>query len=151
MRTVLLVSALAVMAVPVAAYAASVQQQIDALQAQIGALQDPTLDAVLVSAVVALAISGISAWASIWLLKDRLRTELKLEFAAETAIRELLSEEKWKLRSFEEIEKRLKGFEENELRKLLIRSGALSFKSREGKERHDIKLVFYRTSLARTK
>ena len=95
---------------------------------------DPTFVAALVSAVVALAISGISAWIAVWLQKDRLRTELKLEFAAETAIRELLSEEKWKLRSFEEIEKRLKGFGENEVRKLLIRSGALSFKSREGKE-----------------
>ncbi len=37
---------------------------------------DPTIVAALVSAGVALVISGISAWASAWLQKDRLRTEL---------------------------------------------------------------------------
>ena len=96
---------------------------------------DPTILAALVSAVVALAISGISAWVAVWLQKERLRTELKLEFAAETAIRELLTEKKWKLRSFKTISKRLQGFDNDELRKLLIRSGALCFERRsDGQE-----------------
>ena len=102
--------------------------------------EDPAIVASLVSAVVALITAAITAWVTVGVQKTRLqaefqlqearlRTELKLEFAAETAIRELLSREKWKLRSFKEIEKRLKGFDKDDLRKALIRSGALSFES----------------------
>jgi len=95
---------------------------------------DPGIVSAAVAAIVALAVSVVSAWLSIRIQKEKLRTELKLEFAAETAIRELLSEDQWTLRSFATISKRLHGFEENELRKLLIRSGALRFESREDEE-----------------
>jgi hypothetical protein len=97
-------------------------------------LADPTIVTALVSGVVAFVISGITSWVSYLLQKERLRTELKLEFAAETAIRDLLSEKDWKLRSFEAINCRLQGFETNELRKLLIRSGALCFERRSNGE-----------------
>ena len=101
-------------------------------------LDEPAIVAALVSAatafLVALITSGMSAWAAVRLQKDRLREELKLEFAAESAIRELLSQEKWKLRSFEAIQKRIPGFEKSELQKLLIRSGALRFERHEGGE-----------------
>lgn len=93
---------------------------------------DPAIVAALVSAVIAIVVAFISAWVAVSLQKDRLRTELKLEFAAEAAIRELLSDKRWKLRSFDAIQKRLQGFDEDELRKLLIRSGALSFESEDG-------------------
>ena len=96
---------------------------------------EPTILAASVSAVVALVVSGISSVVMVWLQKDRLRTELKLEFAAETAIRDLLSERSWKQRSFEAIKKRLQGFDDDELRKLLVRSGAVSFeRADDGKE-----------------
>ncbi len=94
---------------------------------------DPTLAAAIVSAVVALITSIIGASAMFFIQKDRLRTELKLEFATETAVRELLSDERWTFRTFEAIQKRFQGFEPDELRKCLIRSGALSFEG-EGKE-----------------
>lgn len=55
--------------------------------------------------------------------RDRLRTE----FMAERVARKLLESEKWKKRSFLEIEKRLGGFEDNELRKILVRAGAVRF------------------------
>jgi len=55
--------------------------------------------------------------------RDRLRTE----FMAEQVARKLLESEKWKKRSFLEIEKRLGGFEDNELRKILVRAGAVRF------------------------
>lgn len=55
--------------------------------------------------------------------RDRLRTE----FMAEQVARKLLESEKWKKRSFKEIKKRLGGFEDDELRKILVRAGAVRF------------------------
>ena len=53
---------------------------------------------------------------------------------AEQVARALLENEKWKKRSFEEIKKRLGGFEDDELRKILVRSGAVKFVASDGKE-----------------
>ena len=46
---------------------------------------------------------------------------------AEEAIRALLNHEDWKLRSFEAIKRRVKGFDDKELRQLLVRAGAVAF------------------------
>jgi hypothetical protein len=64
------------------------------------------------------------------LQRDRLRTELKLEFATEAAIRELLSDKRFSKRSLKAIERRLGGLEGHELRKALLRAGAVSFRRR---------------------
>lgn len=64
------------------------------------------------------------------LQEERLRAELRTEFMAESAIRQLLSESKPQ-RTFEAIERRIGGFEQDELRKLLVRSGAVRFYRRE--------------------
>ena len=60
---------------------------------------------------------------------------LKTEYQAETVIKQLLKHEDWSLRSFKVIKNKLKGFEDNELRKLLIRSGAICFRDRDGEEK----------------
>ncbi|MEA2223034.1 MAG: hypothetical protein QOH83_1410 [Solirubrobacteraceae bacterium] len=57
----------------------------------------------------------------------RLRTELRTEFMAEEAIQNLLRHEKYELRTFEAISRRLPGFDPDELRRLLVRAGALAF------------------------
>ncbi|MFJ9460901.1 hypothetical protein ACIRST_38260 [Kitasatospora sp. NPDC101447] len=68
------------------------------------------------------------------LQEERLRVELRTQFMAEAAIHQLLSEAEAK-RSFEVIEKRLGGFRGDELRQLLIRSGAVRFeRDTDGKE-----------------
>lgn len=68
------------------------------------------------------------------LQEDRLRTELRTEFMAETAIQELLNGT-YDQRSFAVIKKRLGGFDDNELRQLLVRSGAVRFyRSRDQEE-----------------
>lgn len=95
---------------------------------------DSAILTALIAGVVSLAISGISSWVAVSLQKNRLRMELKLEFAAETTIRELLSDERWGLRSFDAIKRRLGVPEDDELRKLLIRSGALRFEGDKGHE-----------------
>ena len=53
---------------------------------------------------------------------------------AEEAIIALLSVEHWELRSFGAIKKRLKGFDDDALCRLLVRSGAVSFIGKGGVE-----------------
>ncbi|MET7478188.1 hypothetical protein ABZT17_28015 [Streptomyces sp. NPDC005648] len=60
------------------------------------------------------------------LQQDRLRTELRTQFMAEEAIRELLRSAQPK-RSFDVIERRVGGFDGNALRQLLVRAGAVRF------------------------
>ncbi|MGV9249662.1 hypothetical protein [Streptomyces sp. NPDC003710] len=67
--------------------------------------------------------------ADLELQEDRLRTELRTEFMAEEAIRELLLNAQPK-RSFEMIERRVGGFSGDELRQLLVRAGAVRFYER---------------------
>lgn len=53
---------------------------------------------------------------------------------AEQAAKALLEHEKWKMRSLEEIKKRLGGFGDDELRMILVRAGAVKFESDDGSE-----------------
>lgn len=52
---------------------------------------------------------------------------------AESAIVRLLKHPRWAKRSFKQISARLGGFEDNELRRLLVRAGAVRF-SKDGVE-----------------
>ena len=86
----------------------------------------------IVSLLVGLVTGSLSGLLAARLQRERLRTELKLEFSTETAIRELLSDPHFKerKRSFAAIRRRLAGFEDDDLRKHLIRAGAVSFRKR---------------------
>jgi hypothetical protein len=59
---------------------------------------------------------------------------MRTEFMAEEAVKQLLSSPQWKMRSFDEIERKIGGFEENELRKLLVRAGAVRFRGEGDRE-----------------
>lgn len=96
---------------------------------------------IAVPAVISLIVGAASGWfaavkqrerlkGEFQLQRDRLRTELKLEFSTEAAIRELLSDPKFqeRKRTFTQIKARLGGFSDEELRMHLIRAGAVSFK-----------------------
>jgi len=52
---------------------------------------------------------------------------------AEVAIRSLLRPKEWELRSFGAIKRRMGGFDDDELRRLLVRAGALSFEGEGGR------------------
>jgi hypothetical protein len=86
----------------------------------------------LISGGVSLVVATIVAVTAT--RRERLRTELRTEFMVEVAIRALLSVDKWPLRSFEKVRRHVAGFEDPELRRLLVRSGALRFKARDGSE-----------------
>jgi hypothetical protein len=113
---------------------------------------DPAVGAALVAGVVSIVVAVISLFATKATIdaaardtaqklaqaaKDnqakldqetqRLRSEFALEFAAETAVRTLLMDERWPKRSFMIIKSHLGGFADDELRKLLVRAGAVRF------------------------
>lgn len=114
----------------------------------------------LISAVVSLAVSLITAASSMWLQRNKAKSDLESQrlaielerekFAAERkqledqirleeqaagAVRSLLGEDRFKLRSFELLKRRIGGIrDDDELRRLLLRSGALRFQSRTGEE-----------------
>jgi len=75
----------------------------------------------LVSAVVAVVVALLASASD----RSRLRREFALEFASESAVKTLLEQPDWKCRTFETIKKRLGGFDDDELRKLLVRAGAV--------------------------
>ena len=89
------------------------------------------MTATIITSVIASLITAIVAFA---LQERKLRAELRTEFMAEQAAKSLLENERWTKRSFDEIRKRLGGFEDNELRKVLVRAGAVRFESSEGNE-----------------
>jgi len=85
----------------------------------------------IITAAITSIITGLITFA---LQERKLKMELRTEFMAEQVARTLLENKKWKKRSFAEIKKRLGGFEDDELRKILVRSGAVKFVDSEGKE-----------------
>jgi hypothetical protein len=92
----------------------------------------------VVALIVSLLTSGvtfIAARSSAAAAERRLRREFRLEFAAEDAARELLERSLHINRSFSFLQHRLKGFEPNELRKILVRCGALHVLGKDGEER----------------
>lgn len=88
------------------------------------------LGTIFTSIFVAL-ITSVATYA---IQERKLKTELRTEFMAEQVAKKLLESPHWKMRSFDEIKKRLAGFDDNELRKILVRSGAVRFEGEGGKE-----------------
>lgn len=65
---------------------------------------------------------------------ERLRTEHKTEFAAEDTARHFLAHRGYTDRSFEVLRKHLGGFEDDELRRILVRAGAVRTFRDDGSE-----------------
>lgn len=68
-----------------------------------------------------------TAKTNLTIAREKLAAENRTTDAASAAIGELLRHPQWELRSFEVIQKRVRGFTEDELRKLLVVAGAVSF------------------------
>jgi hypothetical protein len=89
---------------------------------------------IITSAITALITGSVAGIATFFIQERRLRTELRTEFMAEQAVRSLLTNEQCQKRSFDEIKKRLGGFQDDELRKILVRAGAVRFEDSNKKE-----------------
>jgi len=86
------------------------------------------LTAALIALIASLVTAFITAYATSRQQEKRLRTELRTEFMAEQSIRQFLEDKRWRMRSFAQIEMRLGGFNGDDLRRLLVRAGALRFR-----------------------
>jgi hypothetical protein len=84
--------------------------------------------------IVVSLVSGSLAGLGTFLVQERkLRRDYQLEDSAQRVARALL-QESWPLRSFKVIRHHLGGFEHEELRKILVRAGAIRFMSKSGVE-----------------
>ncbi|WP_150796676.1 hypothetical protein [Pseudomonas fluorescens] len=85
------------------------------------------IPATLIASAIGGAIgTAVTLWAH--------RRQFLLEYRTETALKRLLNGSKWRLRTFKTIQYHVAGFEENELRKILIRTGAVRFQDSSGEE-----------------
>jgi len=89
---------------------------------------------VIVSGLISYILSGQRLGREIELSEKRLRRDYQLEFSTEAVIRQLLSIEKWKVRSFDEIKRRLEGLEDKDIKIALIRAGAVCFRDTDDNE-----------------
>ena len=76
-----------------------------------------------------------------WIQRDRIAADLRIaleavktEHMAETTAQHYLNHKGYRDRSFEHLSKRLGGFEGNELRKILVRAGAVRYIRADGTE-----------------
>lgn len=85
---------------------------------------------------LALSIIGgsLSGYASYRIQERKLQKEFQLQDSAQRVAYELLSNPDWPLRSYKVIRHHLGGFVDDELRKILVRTGAIRFKSKSGEE-----------------
>ena len=86
----------------------------------------------------AVIVAALTGYITFRVQEDRLKKELKTEFMAEKVTKDLLSNDRWAKRSFDEIKKRLGGFEDDELRKIIVRAGAVRFEDREFRDTHEL-------------
>jgi hypothetical protein len=92
--------------------------------------------------VVPIIVAALTSYAAFEMQSYKLRTEyerninmIRTNAKAEEAARKLLEFEKFPMRKFETIEFYLKGYEKNELRKILIAAGALRIPSKDEKDK----------------
>ena len=77
--------------------------------------------------VQAAAVAAATALVTSLLTYRQMRNEFALQRRADSLVRRLLKARGWELRSFKAIEKRVSGFDEHQLRRILIRAGAVRF------------------------
>ena len=93
-----------------------------------------TVPGVLMTLLVPIVSGALAGYAAYRAQERKLARELQLEDSAESVAFELLSDGEWRLRSFKVIRHHLGGFPDNDLRKILVRSGAIRFMAKSGEE-----------------
>ncbi|WP_052749045.1 hypothetical protein [Arsukibacterium ikkense] len=84
--------------------------------------------------LVSFIVSIFSAVTAYMIHRQRLEADFKTQDSAEKLIRSLLEQPDWSKRSFDTIASKVGGFNDDDLRQLLVRSGAVRFYSADGKE-----------------
>ena len=108
-------------------------------------MDDPRFVAALISAATAVVTALVTALIAIRLQQhqlkvehakvnialEKLQREHSLSYEAEKVVHALLSDEQWPLRTFKTLQRHLGGFDEDELRRILVCSGAIRFITKE--------------------
>jgi hypothetical protein len=118
---------------PVIAYILATRK----LRADIGAAKEALATQITLSESQRVAEAEISQnqlAAAAKIAQEELLAQNRLSISSYEVIRKLLSQADWELRTFEALKVHLRGFEDNELRKLLIAAGALAFERADGVE-----------------
>ena len=86
----------------------------------------PAVEVAIIAGAVSFIVGGITSMVSVWIYHNQSRTEAN---AVKTA-KKLLQQKQYKWRTFEMLKRRLGGFNEDEVRKILVRAGAVRFYQR---------------------
>jgi hypothetical protein len=86
------------------------------------------------AAIISAIVSVATTFGTLMLTREQLLREYRLEEMSELAAKKLLTQSPYRMRSFEIIKLHLAGFEENELRRVLVRAGAVRWQARNDKE-----------------
>jgi len=100
------------------------------------------VEAVLLTAGISIGVAAATAIGTFMIQKSRFKKEFERDYqgirtqqTAEEIARQLLEWKKYPQRKFTTIQHFLKGFDDDELRKILIRAGAVSFDGAENGEK----------------
>jgi hypothetical protein len=85
--------------------------------------------------IIVAVISGLLVSVTTLLVQWRLfRRQYRMELSVEAAVRRLLQHRKWRLRTLKTIKHHIGGLDDDELRKTLLRAGAVRFEDKDGIE-----------------
>ena len=99
------------------------------------------MDAEVISALIGVAAAALTSTAAYFVQRAVLKrrfdmdeAEIRTRFMAEQVAKSLLMQETYRKRSLDAIRRRLGGFDDNALRRILVRAGAVRFVGKDGTE-----------------
>jgi hypothetical protein len=97
-------------------------------------MDDPKIAAAVIAGVVSIVTAVISSIITFRVSEKKHEREYKLDYSVEEIVLKFLNHPKWRFRTFKTIKYHIAGFEDNELRQILLRVGAIRFEDGEGAE-----------------
>ncbi|QZD95592.1 hypothetical protein [Qipengyuania gelatinilytica] len=88
----------------------------------------------LLDILATVSVAVLTSLVTIHLARMRTEREFQLEYKTEELIKKLLEHENYRLRTFKTLKHHIGGYDDNELRRILLRSGALKFEDNAGIE-----------------
>ena len=92
-----------------------------------------TVEPEILAAGIAAGVAFLTSLIAAYFSHRSLKMEYALEFAAERLVKKILTVENWEWRTFDAIKRVIGGFDDDELRRILVRSGAFRGYTRDGK------------------